>query len=250
MNILLFAPGFALLTFQAVGFQQAVVNAFLAFLVQVTLAVPFLIHHPTSYLIRAFDFGRVFLYKWTVNWRFMDESSFLSKSFANGLLAAHVLWLALFIVKWCKPYGGLQNVLRSGFSRPGRVREKLPADHIMFIMFTSNLIGVTCARSLHYQFWSWYAHGLPYLVWRLRDRTSLGVNGLPAILGRVLILATLEYAWNKYPSTSLSSGLMLGCHLVLLVGLAFTADNGTPQLRTRQDALKDVDDNILKEKSL
>jgi len=33
-------------------------------------------------------------------------------------------------------------------------------------MFTANLIGITFARSLHYQFYSWYFHSLPYLMWR------------------------------------------------------------------------------------
>jgi alpha-1,3-mannosyltransferase len=35
-------------------------------------------------------------------------------------------------------------------------------------MFTSNVIGITFARSLHYQFYSWYAQQLPLLVWRTR----------------------------------------------------------------------------------
>lgn len=33
------------------------------------------------------------------------------------------------------------------------------------VLFTSNLIGITFARSLHYQFFSWYAHQMPFLLW-------------------------------------------------------------------------------------
>jgi alpha-1,3-mannosyltransferase len=39
-----------------------------------------------------------------------------------------------------------------------------PAD-VVKILFTVNLIGVACARSLHYQFYSWYFHTLPWLLW-------------------------------------------------------------------------------------
>jgi len=44
---------------------------------QVALAIPFLASHPFSYLKGAFDLGRVFIFKWTVNWRFLPEEVFL-----------------------------------------------------------------------------------------------------------------------------------------------------------------------------
>lgn len=34
------------------------------------------------------------------------------------------------------------------------------------MLFTSNLIGIVFARSLHYQFYSWYAQQLPFLLLR------------------------------------------------------------------------------------
>jgi len=76
--------------------------------------------------------------------------------------------------------------------------------------FVCNFIGVACARSLHYQFYVWYFHSLPYLVWS--TPYSLGV--------RYLILGIIEYCWNTYPSTNVSSIALHLCHIVLLVGVA------------------------------
>lgn len=115
MNILLFAPGLLVILFQYRGIggmleSSAVISSIQVSLVhtsftnrspfmsandiQLALATPFLSwSNPElsrSYVSSAYDFSRQFLYKWTVNWRFIDERTFLSKEFANFLLAAHV----------------------------------------------------------------------------------------------------------------------------------------------------------------
>lgn len=33
------------------------------------------------------------------------------------------------------------------------------------VFFASNLLGILCARSLHYQFYVWFYHTLVWLVW-------------------------------------------------------------------------------------
>jgi alpha-1,3-mannosyltransferase len=47
------------------------------------------------------------------------------------------------------------------------VENQLPyACQLLFLpLFSANLIGVAFARSLHYQFYVWYYHSLPYLLW-------------------------------------------------------------------------------------
>ncbi|XP_037902876.1 lethal(2)neighbour of tid protein 2 [Hermetia illucens] len=76
-------------------------------------------------------------------------------------------------------------------------------------LFLSNFIGMVCARSLHYQFYVWYFHSLPYLVWC--TDFSLGL--------RFLLLGVIEYCWNVYPSTNFSSLMLHCCHIVLLYGI-------------------------------
>lgn len=76
-------------------------------------------------------------------------------------------------------------------------------------MFIVNFIGVMCARSLHYQFYSWYFHSLPYLLW---------TNNYSVIV-RFLLLALIEMCWNTYPSTYLTSALLHVCHVTVLYGV-------------------------------
>lgn len=81
---------------------------------------------------------------------------------------------------------------------------------IITLMFTSNLIGIIVSRTLHYQFYSWYFHGLPFLLWHCTK--------LPIFL-RCLTLIIIEYCWNVYPSTMESSLTLLFFHLIVLINL-------------------------------
>lgn len=76
-------------------------------------------------------------------------------------------------------------------------------------IFLANFIGIICARSLHYQFYVWYFHSLPYLAWFAEFDVKV----------KFLLLGLIELAWNTYPSTDFSSGVLHVCHVILLFGI-------------------------------
>ena len=79
------------------------------------------------------------------------------------------------------------------------------------ILFTSNLIGICFSRSLHYQFYSWYAQQVPFLLFH---------TPYP-VWTRLLLMAVIEYGWNVFPSTNLSSAVLVCGNAFLLIGLWF-----------------------------
>lgn len=149
-----------------------------------------------SYLSRAFELTRQFLFRWTVNWRFVGEDMFLSKRFSLALLVVHALLLAIFVaVRWVKP---------SGSNLPGFIRNLLNGTQRTIIltdsfigttMLTSMVIGLLCARSLHYQFFAYLSWATPFLLWKSRFH--------PVVIYGLWFLQ--EWAWNVYPSTIASS---------------------------------------------
>ncbi|XP_037492479.1 dol-P-Man:Man(5)GlcNAc(2)-PP-Dol alpha-1,3-mannosyltransferase [Jatropha curcas] len=156
----------------------------------------------------------------SVNFKFVPEPVFVSKQFALLLLLAHLGLLAAFAhYKWCKHEGGLFSFLHSRFistkqssslmSSSSLSIKILNEEHIVATLFVGNFIGIICARSLHYQFYSWYFYSLPYLLWRTPYPTML----------RLLLFLGVEFCWNVYPSNIYSSALLLCLHLVILWGL-------------------------------
>ena len=210
MNVLLFAPGFALIFYQGVGIYKSALYAILVMSLQIGLAYPFLVSNPTHYLSRAFEFSREFLFKWTVNWKFLSPDVFASKGFSFLLLCLHVSLLFFFIVgHWSRAEGGLLKLLYRGLSLKSAWKKGLDPDHVLLVLFTSNFVGIVCARSLHYQFYSWYFHSIPYLLWRTRYH----------VLVKLVLFFGIEICWNIYPSTANTSLLLLFLHGLLLLGL-------------------------------
>lgn len=113
------------------------------------------------------------------------------------------------------------------------------------------------ARSLHYQFYAWYAHQLVFLAWHtpydlLQRCASLFPRGLswptswralnPSFrsccrlflpssfvrrgVHRFAILAVIEYGWNTFPSTVNSSMGLTFANAFLLVGVYYGMPTG------------------------
>ncbi|KAK6363815.1 dolichyl-P-Man:Man(5)GlcNAc(2)-PP-dolichol alpha-1,3-mannosyltransferase [Orbilia blumenaviensis] len=220
MSSLLYLPALGLIYVLSTGSTgKALRLAALMLQIQVLLAVPFVASDKGSlagYLGRAFEFSRAFLWKWTVNWRFVGENVFTSSWFKIALLVIHVSLLFFFLTtRWLRPVRGglvqfIKNILfEADCGDTNRTTTQTDGAYMLTTLFTCNMIGMLCARSLHYQFYSWMAWTTPFLLWK-------SGFGAPFV---ILVWVMQEYAWNVYPSTSVSSAMAVGCMALQLVGI-------------------------------
>lgn len=216
MTVLLATPGLAMFLLQALPARRIITLGLLMLQVQVLLASPFISTNVSSYLGRAFDLTRQFRFEWTVNWKFLSEEFFSSHEFAEGLLIAHAALLSLFCyTRWnsltgLAPWALVRRALMAGrYRHVTAAEERISPDFVMQATLTSLLIGVLCARSLHFQFFVYIAWSTPYLMWRA---------GLPSYL-IIGIWAAQELAWNIFPSTSVSSLVVVAALAIQIVGI-------------------------------
>jgi len=215
MTLLLAVPG--MLVLMAMALPISVMFSLVGGMVGVQLIIGshFISHSPEEYLSRAFDFSRAFLFKWTVNWRFVGAREFASQRFARALLANHLVLLTIFAFeRWTRPSGlnpfqHLYRLIRPLSPRMQRwMEEQLTVDFITTTLLTSVAIGMLCARSLHYQFFAYLAWASPWLLWK---------SGMHPVL-IYIVWAAQEWAWNVYPSTKTSSGVVVACLVIQVVG--------------------------------
>jgi hypothetical protein len=235
MNILTFAPGLAVILLDTVGLARSVRYAAVCVAIQVGLALPFLRANWRSYLSRAFEFGRVFSYEWTVNFRFLPEELFLSRRLAAALLALTLAgWLAFGQRHFSASHrGGLAGQVMSALRAPTQARwrprsaahDAQLTGHVALVLSTSNMVGIAFARSIHYQFYCWYFHTLAYLCHRADMSLA---QALP-------LLAAIEWAYNVFPSTPASSAALQAAHLVLLAKLWLAAPARLKALADHED---------------
>ncbi|KAF7399784.1 hypothetical protein HZH68_008376 [Vespula germanica] len=215
MNILLFAPALLAAYLCILGISKTVIHLSICAVIQAILGLPFLIENPISYIKGAFNLGRIFEFKWTVNWRFLSEEVFVNPYFHISLLLLHLLILAVCVPNWIiylRSYAKLKQMekdLKPQLQKKEKVDMSTMSQLFIFPLFVANFIGVACSRSLHYQFYIWYYHTLPYLVWCTSYKTA----------AKLSILGIIELCWNTYPSTIYSSFALHACHIILLYDL-------------------------------
>jgi alpha-1,3-mannosyltransferase len=125
----------------------------------------------------------------------------------------------------------INTINRSRNSKKGRVDDdddddddnleitsRYPSENAAALMLAQgNFIGVMCARSLHYQFYSWYFNLLPLILF---NRTALSRRRkdddmLFECVRNGCVMLCVEYCWNKYPSTAFSSLLLQTTHAMI-----------------------------------
>ncbi|ETO05694.1 hypothetical protein RFI_31701 [Reticulomyxa filosa] len=245
MNILLYSPAIGLYLVEYLGVYGAFIQVVLCVLVQILLGFPFLISFPQSYIFRAFNLSKDFEYKWTVNFKFINEQMFLDKRFGHALLL--LLLLTLFVcANWiwsrykCGMEHGLKGFLEYHFYPMDEVALKIQQKkrqeknlsqmlteegvkhtlkkenhyenkglYALDCLFLCNFIGIVFAKSLHYQFYVWYFHTLPYLCWR----SDLW------LIFKWLWIFIIEIVWNIFPSNAYTSLTLWGLHICLLLAV-------------------------------
>lgn len=200
---------------------------------QYVLAFPFIRANSIGYLSRAFEFSRQFLFKWTVNWRFLGPQIFQSRQFAITLALGNITGLLLFLEhRWTRPSGlSMIGIAKTVFyPLPPRVQQqitlRITPTFVLTSILTSMILGLLFARTLHYQFYTYIAWSSPFLLWR---------SGLhPAFI--YLVWAVQEWAWNVYPSTSISSVAVVGCLLLQVSGVWWGAKDESAEVKTSGEA--------------
>ncbi|KAG8460319.1 hypothetical protein KFE25_011810 [Diacronema lutheri] len=223
MSALLHAPGLLVLLLRAGGARFAVAHIALCAAIQLALGAPYLLANARAYVCGSFDLSRVFEHRWSVNLAFVPQPLFVSKRLALALLGAHVLaLLALADARWCRADGGLRAVMQRAASDARRPLaaappRRLSAREVASTMLGANFVGIVFARTLHYQFYAWYFHSLPFLLWHAPIPTA----------ARLCVFCAIESAWNVYPPTPRASLALLGCHALLLAGLFVGEPHGS-----------------------
>lgn len=152
-----------------------------------------------------------------MNWRFLSPATFLSPTFSLFLLSAHATLLLVFLsTRWTQPsQRSLVKTLKLFFSPQQNptltslISQNVNPEYILTTILTANSIGMLCARSLHYQFFAWTAWATPFLLFR---------SGMHPVL-MYGVWAAQEWAWNVYPSTDLSSAVVVGALAVQVCGV-------------------------------
>ncbi|KAG5465504.1 hypothetical protein CUR178_00209 [Leishmania enriettii] len=238
MNVLLFAPGMLYVMLRTLPLRQVASYLLLCAAWQVTAGLPFLAYHYKAYISKSFEFGRVFSHRWSVNYQFLDAEVFEQPEFGKVLLAMTVLtWVLLWRTRWAsRTYltdaeahvlhpviadTRRQNTFaRCSAAKDEETVEKKAQEQAVYVstlltFFEANLIGVIFARSIHYQFYTWFFYTLPFLF---------AYTTCPRLL-QLLSFALIRHGFEVYPPTATTSMLLQGGFALALFALLFSGND-------------------------
>ncbi|KAI6193763.1 Methyltransf-11 domain-containing protein [Aphelenchoides besseyi] len=228
MNIILFAPALFFVLLLSNGPLRTIAHLAICALVQLAVGFEFLVYDPLAYIGRAFELGRVFQFRWSVNWQFVNESLFLSTNFHLILLLAHVTLLCIFMfTTWFRRHGNLIQLTYDAVKHNRHI--DLDVHDVLFALFTANLAGIVFARSIHFQFYTWYYHSLFYLLYAsiaFDFKVPQFKNFEIRIIGWLfiaLMLFGIELVYNVYPPRPLTSVLLFAEHFGIVSWLLYTS---------------------------
>lgn len=242
MNALLYLPGFIIIVYFLLdeNLIKFLITLLIIPLIQLIMGWNFLL--PLyyndeialiirwNYINQAFNFKRKFLYEWTVNWKFIPESIFLSNEFSSILLVLHISILLIFIFtrflnskiigkSLIQLFKDIFSFKSTGSSNNNLLNDTIIGPQLIFIILSiTNLIGVLFSRSLHYQFLSWYLWSIP----------GLSFFNFPIFISIPLWILH-EWCWNVFPSTPLSSSVLIAILSLIVASTWWNFNNWFPK---------------------
>ena len=150
----------------------------------------------------------------------------MSSGFSRALMVAHAVLLALLILtRWL--HVPLSEAIRQLIDPPSeetqaKISRRVSPSAVLTRTLSAMIVGCLCARSLHYQFYAYVAWSTPFLLWK---------SGLHPVL-IYAIWAAQEWAWNVYPSSNISSIVVVGCLQITFLGVLL----GTSDIKSSDNA--------------
>merc|ERR1712151_205245 len=102
-----------------------------------------------------------------------------------------------------------------------RTTTTITPEYKLYTLFISNFIGIVACRTLHYQFYTWYFHSIPFLLWISFSSSS---SSILSIIRNIIIVLSIEYSFNVFPATYVSSLLLQCMHWFILIYILFFMD--------------------------
>ena len=196
MNVLLAAPGIALVLLNEIGLKQSMFHFAIVCCWQAAIGMPFLIINARGYISSSFDLSRRFVHRWSVNFQFIPKDLF-----------EIALWGRVLLVFTAAVWAWMARAWLRSAPRKGR----MPAHRITATIFFFSLAGVALSRTLHYQFYVWFYHQVPFVLlctWARRRPVLCAI-----------LWAAIEWSFCVYPPTPLSSAVLCSAFAVIAWGI-------------------------------